>query len=87
MMKAINNFIIIKESKLGTKVSESGLEFSEALDDESRYRKGTVIDPGQFGELIEEGMIVLYDKHAGNGSPDLPERCKIMQIRDIAVVL
>ena len=86
-MKAINNYVIIKESKLGTKKSESGLEFAEALDDESRYRKGTVIDPGQFSEILEEGMQVLYDKHAGNGSPDLPERCKVMLIRDIAVVL
>lgn len=86
-MKAINNYVIIEESKLGTKTEESGLQFVEALDDESRYRKGTIIDPGQFTELIEEGMIVLYDKHAGHGSPDLPERCKVMQIRDIAVVL
>ena len=87
MMKAINNFVIIEESKLGTKTSESGLQFAEALDDESRYRKGTIIDPGQFSELLSEGSIVLYDKMAGNGSPELPERCKIMQIRDIAVVL
>ena len=86
-MKAINNYVIIKESKLGVKKSESGLEFAEALDDESRYRRGTIIDPGQFSELIKEGDEVLYDKHAGNGSPDLPERCKVMQIRDIAVVL
>ena len=86
-MKAINNYVIVKESKLGVKTSDSGLQFAESLDDESRYRRGTIVDPGQFSELIEEGMQVLYDKHAGHGSPDLPTMCKVMQIRDIAVVL
>ena len=86
-MKAINDYVVIEESKLGTKKSEFGLEFSEALDDESRYRRGTVVDPGRFSEILEEGMHVLYDKKAGHGSPDLPERCKVMLIRDIAVVL
>ena len=86
-MKAINNYVVIEESKLGTKKTASGLEFAEALDDESRYRKGTIVDPGQFESILEVGMHVLYDKHAGNGSPELPERCKVMQIRDIAVVL
>ena len=86
-MKAINDYVIIEESKLGTKKSESGLEFAEALDDESRYRRGTILDPGRFTELLDEGMIVLYDKSAGHGSPDLPERAKVMLIRDIAVVL
>ena len=87
MIKAINDYVIIEESKLGTKKTESGLEFAEALDDESRYRKGKVVDPGRFGEILEEGMHVLYDKKAGHGSPDLPERCKVMLIRDVAVVL
>ena len=86
-MKAINDYVIIEESKLGTKKSESGLEFAEALDDESRYRRGKIVDPGRFTDLLEEGMIVLYDKAAGHGSPDLPERSKVMLIRDIAVVL
>ena len=86
-MKAINNYVIVKESKLGVRRSESGLEFAESLDDESRYRKGEIVDPGAYSELLDEGMQVLYDKSAGHGSPDLPERCKIMQIRDIAVVL
>ena len=85
-MKAINDYVIVEESKLGTKKSALGLEFSEALDDESRYRRGTIVDPGRF-EFLDEGMIVLYDKQAGHGSPDLPERCKVMLVRDIAVVL
>ena len=86
-MKAINDYVIIEESKLGMKTSESGLQFAETLDDESRYRKGTIVDPGRFTEFLEEGMHVLYDKKAGHGSPDLPERCKVMLVRDIAVVL
>ena len=86
-MKAINDYVIVRESKLGTKKSDSGLEFAEALDDESRYRKGTIVDAGRFTEFLDEGMHVLYDKQAGHGSPDLPERCKVMLVRDIAVVL
>lgn len=86
-MRAINNYVIVEESKLGVRTSESGLEFAETLDDEVRYRKGTIVDPGAFKELLEVGDEVLYDKHAGNSSPDLPERTKVMQIKDIAVVL
>lgn len=86
-MKAINNYVIVEESKLGVRTSESGLEFAEALDDEVRYRRGTILDAGQFDNLFSKGDSILYDKHAGNGSPELPERCKIMQVRDIAVIL
>ena len=86
-MKAINDYVIIKESKLGMKKSESGLEFSEALDDESLYRRGTIVDAGRFEDLIGAGDEILYNKNAGHGSPDLPERCKVLLIRDISVVL
>lgn len=86
-MRAINNYVIVEESKLGVRTSSSGLEFAETLDEDNRYRKGKIIDPGAFDELLSIGDEVLYDKHAGNGSPDLPERTKVMQIRDIAVVL
>ena len=84
--RAINDFVIIQESKLGSKKTSSGFELSEALDDESRYRKGTVIDPGQF-DVLSKGDEVLYDKKAGNGSPDLGDRWKVVRIRDIAVIL
>ena len=84
--RAINDYVILQESKLGTKKTTSGFELSEALDDESRYRRGTIIDPGQF-DVLKKGDEVLYDKKAGNGSPDLDERCKVVRIRDIAVIL
>ncbi len=85
-MRAVNDFIVVEVSPLGTRKTEGGLELSEALDDESRFRKGTIIDPG-VSDMISKGDEVLYDKMAGNGSPDLPERCKVMRLRDIAVVL
>lgn len=86
-MKAINDYVIVEESKLGIRKSSSGLEFAESLDDESRYRKGKIVCPGAFNEVLKEGDEILYDKMAGHKSPNLPEMCKVMRIRDIAVVL
>lgn len=85
-MKAVNDFIIIEAAKMGVRKSASGLEFSESLDDESRYRKGIVVTPNELLGLTKDD-VVLYDKKAGNGSPELPERHLIMRLRDIAVVL
>ncbi len=85
-MKAVNDFIIVEASKLGVRKSESGLEFAESLDDESRYRRGIVRTSNELLNL-NDGDEVLYDKQAGNGSPELPERYLIMRLRDIAIVL
>ena len=85
-MRAINDFVIIEETKLGVKTSESGLQFAESLDDESRYRKGILRTPNEALGLVG-GEELLYDKMAGNSSPELPEMYKIMRWRDVAVIL
>ena len=86
-IKALNDYVIIEESKLGTKKTSTGFELSESLDSESRFRKGTIVDPGQFSEILNKGDEVLYDKKAGNGSPDLDDRWRILRMGDLRAKL
>ena len=64
-MKAVNNYIIIKNIKSGPK-KVAGLIVTEDMDSDNRYIKADVISIGNLVEGIKEKDIVYYDKHAGH---------------------
>ena len=65
-MKAVNNYIIVKNIKTEPK-SVGGLIMTEELDDDNRYIKAKVISIGNLVEGVKKNDIVYYDKHAGHG--------------------
>ena len=65
-MRAINNYIIVKDIKIEPK-KVAGLIMTEELDDDNRYIKAKVISTGNLVEGIKDNNIVYYDKHAGHG--------------------
>ena len=64
-MKAHNWYVVVDKIKETKKAS--GLILTEDLNEDNRYLKGKVISIGNLVEIIKEGDIVYYDKHAGHG--------------------
>lgn len=84
-MKAINYFVVvdkIKEepSKVG------GLELTESQNKDVRYLKGKVISAGDKVDIIKDGDIVRYDKHAGFGIEWNDSLYYVLKISDIVLV-
>ena len=65
-MKAVNNYIIVKNIKTEPK-KVAGLIMTEETDQDNRYIKAKVISVGNLVEGIKDNDIVYYDKHAGHG--------------------
>ena len=65
-MKAVNNYIIVKNIKTEPK-KVAGLIMTDETDQDNRYIKAKIISAGNLVEGINEKDIVYYDKHAGHG--------------------
>ena len=65
-MKAVNNYIIVKNIKTEPK-KVAGLIMTDETDQDNRYIKAKIISIGNLVEGINEKDIVYYDKHAGHG--------------------
>ena len=65
-MKAVNNYIIVKDIKTEPKTI-GGLIMNEETDLDNRYIKAEVISAGNLVEGIKDKDIVYYDRHAGHG--------------------
>ena len=84
-MKAINHFVIVDKIKEElTKVG--GLELTEKQNKDVRYLKGEVISVGNLVEVIKEGDIVRYDKHAGHGIEWNDSLYYVLKISDIVLI-
>jgi co-chaperonin GroES (HSP10) len=64
-MKAVNNYIVIKNIKTEPK-KVAGLIMTDDTDVDNRYVKANVISTGNLVEGIKNNDIVYYDKHAGH---------------------
>ena len=64
-MKAVNNYIVIKNIKTKPK-KVAGLIMTDETDVDNRYVKANVISTGNLVEGIKNNDIVYYDKHAGH---------------------
>ena len=64
-MKAVNNYIIVKNIKTEPK-KVAGLIMTDETDVDNRYIKAEIISIGNLVEGIKEKDNVYYDKHAGH---------------------
>ena len=84
-MKAINHFVIIDKikeepSKVG------GLELTEKQNKDVRYVKGRVISIGDQIDILQDGDLVRYDKHAGHGIEWNDHLYYVLKISDIVLI-
>ena len=85
-MKAINHFVIVDKIK-EEPAKVGGLELTEKQNKDVRYLKAKVISVGdQVKELVSEGDIVRYDKHAGHGIEWNDSLYYVIKITDIVLV-
>ncbi len=62
-MKALNDYIILREIKEGAKETKGGLLLAEKHREDLRYREGEIYDSAP--DILKKGDIVRYDRVAG----------------------
>ena len=87
IMKAIGKYIIIEELKEDIKKTDGGLMLAESHREDIRYRKGKVISTGTIVNGIEESDYIWYDRHAGNNLEIDNTIFKVIEERDVIIVL
>ena len=84
-MKAVNHYIIIDKIK-DEPVKIGGLILTEKTDEDNRYLKAKVISTGNLVEGIQEGDIIHYDKHAGNGIQHKDKFYGVIKQMDVVLI-
>lgn len=84
-MQAINHFIVIEKIKEAPK-NIGGLEITQSQNNDIRYLRGKVISAGNKIDFLNEGDVVMYDKHAGHGINWKEEHYFVITINDVVIV-
>ena len=84
-MEAIGNYIVIEEIHENIKRTDGGLELTEKLMEDIRYRKGIIISSGP--ELLKIGQSILYDRVAGFPAEFNNKIYKVVSLRDVVAIL
>jgi co-chaperonin GroES (HSP10) len=84
-MKAINYFVIVEKIKEEPK-KVGGLELTEKQNTDVRYIKGRVISFGDQIDILQDGDIVRYDRHAGHGIEWNESLYYVLKISDIVLI-
>lgn len=84
-MKAINDYIVVDQIKEGPK-KVGGLLLTDTTDSDNRYKKAKVISVGNLADIIKEGSMVMYDKHAGHDITYEESIYRVIKLRDIVLV-
>ncbi len=83
-MKAINDYIVVDQVKEGPK-KVGGLLMTDATDSDNRYKKAKVVSVGNLADIIKEGSMVMYDKHAGHEISFEGSSYKVIKLRDVVL--
>ena len=84
-MKAINQYIIIKNIKEGPK-KIAGLIMTDDTDSDNRYLKAKIISTGNLVEGLKDDNIVYYDKHAGHDISYNEKLYRVIRSGDVVLV-
>tara|TARA_B100000424_G_scaffold254071_1_gene231790 strand:+ start:3551 stop:3808 length:258 start_codon:yes stop_codon:yes gene_type:complete len=84
-MQAVSYYVVVEKIKEAPK-KVGGLELTEDQNKDVRYLKGKVISAGSMVEVLKEGDIIHYDKHAGHGIELNEKLYYVLKIGDIVLV-
>ena len=84
-MQAINDYVIVDRIKEEPK-KVSGLILTDKTDEDNRYKKANIISTGEMVEVVKEGDVIFYDKHAGHDIGYNDELYRVIRMRDIVLV-
>lgn len=83
-MKAIGNYLLIKDISENTKKTSGGLELTDKHED-IRYKKGVIISSGP--DVVKPDQKILYDKVAGHDVEYNDEIYKVIALKDVVAIL
>ena len=84
-MQAINFYVIIDKIKEAPK-KVGGLELTEKQNSDIRYLRGRVISVGDQVDMLQDGDLVRYDRHAGHGIEWNDHLYYVLKISDIVLI-
>ena len=84
-MKAINFYVVVEKIKEAPK-KVGGLELTEDQNKDIRYLKGRVISAGPQANILSDGDLIYYDKHAGHGIEWGGKLYCVLRLGDIVLV-
>ena len=84
-MKAIGNYIIVKDAPRVVNKTAGGLELTDKHED-IRYIEATVVSCGENVNIIRPGNTILYDRVGGHNIVLKGEVLKIIRDRDVVIV-
>jgi len=84
-MKAIGNYIILKEIVENIVRTDGGLELAEKHREDIRYRKGIIISSGP--DMLKKNDQIVFDKVAGHDIEDDKNIYKVITLRDVVAIL
>ena len=86
-MKAIGNFIVIDEINEPLTKTAGGLELTDKLKEDIRYRKAVVVEPGSEVKGLNKDDNIYYDKVAGFDIEIKKEQYKVIKESDVVIIL
>ena len=86
-MKAIGKYIVIKPSTFKIEKTKGGLLLSEKEKEDIRYRQAKIKSVGGDVKGLKAGNDIYYDKSSGFNIEIKEESYKVIQERDVVIVL
>ncbi len=84
-MKAIGNYVILKEIVENIVKTDGGLELAEKHREDIRYRKGIIISSGP--DMLKKNDQIVFDKVAGHDIEDDKNIYRVITLRDVVAIL
>ena len=86
-MKAIGNYLVIKEVKEKPSKTKGGLLLTDKIKEDIRYKQGVVKSVGSLVQGVKANDNIYYDKHAGF-SVEIDENIfLVIKQQDVVIVL
>ena len=86
-MKAIGNYLVIKEVKEKPSKTKGGLLLTDKIKEDIRYKQGVVKSVGSLVQGVKANDNIYYDKHAGFNVEINEEILLVIKQQDVVIVL
>ena len=86
-MKAIGNYLVIKEVKEKPSKTKGGLLLTDKIKEDIRYKQGVVKSVGSLVQSVKANDNIYYDKHAGFNVEIDENIFLVIKQQDVVIVL
>ena len=86
-MRAIGNYLVIKEIKEKATKTKGGLLLTDKIKEDIRYRQGLVKSVGELVQGVKDNDKIYYDKNAGFKIEIDEEIFLVIKQQDVVIVL